>query len=382
MCPHPLLRSLMMSGQWCSQWRSCSITRCAWHHALGASAACYLVPLDGSYLLTFPLFLFVWVLLVVSYPQEEVVTALLAVLRADNEVAFKPLLALLGVLARDLREELFPFFERILDRLVSLINPTKPALTGEVFRTLSYLFKYLAPQLLKNLDAVRGYYGPLLGHAKPYVREFAAQSFSFLLRKVCPRSVPRGLAMAAVLSCPAMSGRPPPVSPLATYFLLLLVLVLLCALCVFCICVLLSLLSVALQLPEASMASHTASLIRAMGPQAALPSGEPVPPRPAPLRDGIALLLFETCKGVQYGFHSRMPAVLSAALGVCRPKAFKPSSASATTAKAGGKKRPRKATPAHSDEDAERVYVNSCCLFGVLLSPSGLWRAVVGLHTD
>lgn len=65
---------------------------------------------------------------------------------------------------RDLRQELYPHFKRILDALLELIDPSKPELTGEVFRTLTNVFMYLSKQLLADIEAVRGYYGRLLGH--------------------------------------------------------------------------------------------------------------------------------------------------------------------------------------------------------------------------
>ena len=226
--------------------------------------------------------------------KDEVVGALLRALVEKNDVAFKPLLALLAVLGRDLRGELFPHFRRILDHLVGLIDPLKPARTGEVFRTLSHLFKYLAPQLLANLDVVRGYYGPLLGHERGYVREFAAQSFAFLLRKL-PTTVAKSKGKGKEKEKGSMG----------------------------------------------TMAAHTASLVRAMGPQAAGKDGNTCPPRPQALRDGVALLLAEACKGVQYGFHSQMATVLSAALAVCRPKAVHPTTPSAQGGKQGGKAKRR-----------------------------------------
>ena len=173
--------------------------------------------------------------------------------------------------------------------------------------TGSYLFKYLAPQLLENLDTVRGYYGPLLGHAKAYVREFAAQSFAFLLRK----------------------------------------------------------------LPAGGMAKHAASLVRAMGPQVAAADGAPVPPRPRQLRDGVALLVFEASKGVQHGFHSQMAPLMAAVLAACRPKLASGAGeqASEEPSKAKGKKKGKKgrkqkgeaasAVAAAANDQAEVVYATA-----------------------
>ena len=53
-----------------------------------------------------------------------------------------------------------------------------------MFKTLSGVFKNLQKYLLADLSALRDYYGPLLGHHRDFVREFAAHSFSFLLRKI------------------------------------------------------------------------------------------------------------------------------------------------------------------------------------------------------
>ena len=45
------------------------------------------------------------------------------------------------------------------------------------------LFKYLLRQLLADLPAAFDAYRPLLAHERPHVREFAAESFSYLLRR-------------------------------------------------------------------------------------------------------------------------------------------------------------------------------------------------------
>lgn len=46
------------------------------------------------------------------------------------------------------------------------------------------LFNYLRVQILKDMEAVHKCYFPLLGHPKPFVRDFAAQTLSILLRRV------------------------------------------------------------------------------------------------------------------------------------------------------------------------------------------------------
>lgn len=53
-----------------------------------------------------------------------------------------------------------------------------------MFKTLTMLFNYLRVQILKDMEAVHKCYFPLLGHPKPFVRDFAAQTLSILLRRV------------------------------------------------------------------------------------------------------------------------------------------------------------------------------------------------------
>lgn len=60
----------------------------------------------------------------------------------------------------------------------------QPELSTQVFKTLTMLFNYLRVQILKDMEAVHKCYFPLLGHPKPFVRDFAAQTLSILLRRV------------------------------------------------------------------------------------------------------------------------------------------------------------------------------------------------------
>lgn len=114
----------------------------------------------------------------------QVVAVLLEAIKQPNSPCMPALLSLTATLAREMREELYPHFHSILDTLVEVLDPDAPELTGAVFRTLSLLFRYLSKTLTENLDDVRGYYGRLLGHRRPFVRQFAAESFALLLRRL------------------------------------------------------------------------------------------------------------------------------------------------------------------------------------------------------
>lgn len=95
-----------------------------------------------------------------------------------------PVLKLLTALARELRREFYPHFAGVLPHIVAVIDTKDPELSTQVFKTLTMLFNILRVQLLKDMDAVHQCYFPLLGHPKPFVREFAAQTLSVLLRRI------------------------------------------------------------------------------------------------------------------------------------------------------------------------------------------------------
>jgi U3 small nucleolar RNA-associated protein 20 len=74
-------------------------------------------------------------------------------------------------------------------------------LLESVFTTLAYLFKYLLRQLLDGLVEVYSMYIPLLSSKRKYVRQFAAESFAYLIRQLPPAKVPdaiRGILHEAV----------------------------------------------------------------------------------------------------------------------------------------------------------------------------------------
>jgi hypothetical protein len=99
-----------------------------------------------------------------------------------------------SVLARDLQEDLWPFFHRIFGTLVGRINSVtqaipgtpSPELTGQLFECLSYLIKYCLPKLSEEHDSMRQYYGQMLGHGTPFVRDLSARALVLLLRRLKP----------------------------------------------------------------------------------------------------------------------------------------------------------------------------------------------------
>ncbi|KAF4529009.1 hypothetical protein B566_EDAN017121, partial [Ephemera danica] len=108
---------------------------------------------------------------------------------------------LLIALARDLRQEFYPFFGRTLECLFSLISTSRdPDVLEWAFQCLAYLLKFLWKSLLREpASLVYQRALPLLQDSKPgYIRDFAAQCFAFVTRK--------GVSGTGRLLCETLSG--------------------------------------------------------------------------------------------------------------------------------------------------------------------------------
>jgi hypothetical protein len=180
----------------------------------------------------------------------------------DNIAAF---FSLIAVLSRDTRQEFCPFFCTTLDIVVPLIDPSKPELTGEIFQLIAYLFKYLGKSLLQRLDEVRTYYASLLGHKKPYVRRFGAETLASLLRKLKDKPLHKHVR--------ALLGALPKNEESATHA------------------------DLAVEAITAATAKRSVDMKHGV--------------RGSTLHDGVSLLVFELLKGMKHRMHSRGPALLA-----------------------------------------------------------------------
>lgn len=131
------------------------------------------------------------VLKVVTLPQllhqkDFVIDLLLDKLSCATNLSLQPLLELLYVLARDLREEFYPFFQRVLDRLICLLNTQDAEQLEWTLVCLAYLFKTLKPHLKRNIGVVFHSILPLLDEQRyeEHVTNFAVECFSFIARDV------------------------------------------------------------------------------------------------------------------------------------------------------------------------------------------------------
>ncbi|XP_075456776.1 small subunit processome component 20 homolog [Ascaphus truei] len=118
------------------------------------------------------------------YHQNAIVQSLKTHLQVKNSLAYQPLLDLVVQLSRDLQADFYPHFKDFFLAISSLLVTKDTELIEWAFTALSYLYKYLWRMMVKDMPAIYSLYSTLLAHHKPHIRNFAAESFAFLMRKV------------------------------------------------------------------------------------------------------------------------------------------------------------------------------------------------------
>uniref|UniRef100_A0A6I8STV5 UTP20 small subunit processome component n=1 Tax=Xenopus tropicalis TaxID=8364 RepID=A0A6I8STV5_XENTR len=118
------------------------------------------------------------------YHQNDIVQSLKTHLQVKNSLAYQPLLDLVVQLARDLQIDFYPHFQEFFLAVSSILETKDTDLLEWAFTCLSYLYKYLWRMMVKDMPAIYSLYSTLLAHQKPHIRNFAAESFAFLMRKV------------------------------------------------------------------------------------------------------------------------------------------------------------------------------------------------------
>ncbi|XP_068744813.1 small subunit processome component 20 homolog [Montipora capricornis] len=120
------------------------------------------------------------------YHKEKVMELLKEHLQDPEGLALEPLLDLVVQLARDLEGDFYPYFSDFFKVFLSLLSRFSQDVTVLecIFTTLGYLFKFLWRNMVKDIRNVFSWYSPLLvGEQKYYIRQFAAESCSFVMRK-------------------------------------------------------------------------------------------------------------------------------------------------------------------------------------------------------
>ncbi|XP_069376458.1 small subunit processome component 20 homolog isoform X3 [Paralichthys olivaceus] len=118
------------------------------------------------------------------FHQETIVGTLKTHLAVKNSLAYQPLLDLVVQLARDLQTDFYPHFPDFFVLITSLLETKDTEVLEWAFTCLSYLYKYLWRVMVKDMTNIYSLYSTLLSHKKEHIRKFAAESFSFLMRKV------------------------------------------------------------------------------------------------------------------------------------------------------------------------------------------------------
>ncbi|KAK3603374.1 hypothetical protein CHS0354_025985 [Potamilus streckersoni] len=118
--------------------------------------------------------------------EDFLVESLQIHLQIQDCQALEPLLDLVVQLARDLQSDFYVHFYQFFDILVRLLNshPQDTELLEKIFTCLSYLVKFLWRYMLRDIQDVYRKMSALLdSQYKEYIRNFAAESFAFLMRK-------------------------------------------------------------------------------------------------------------------------------------------------------------------------------------------------------
>ncbi|XP_035875363.1 small subunit processome component 20 homolog isoform X2 [Phyllostomus discolor] len=122
------------------------------------------------------------------YHQNEIVQSLKTHLQIKNSFAYQPLLDLIVQLARDLQTDFYPHFQDFFLTITSILETQDTELLEWAFTSLSYLYKYLWRLMVKDMSNIYRLYSTLLAHKKLHIRNFAAESFTFLMRKVSDKN--------------------------------------------------------------------------------------------------------------------------------------------------------------------------------------------------
>ncbi|GER48680.1 small subunit processome component 20-like protein [Striga asiatica] len=118
--------------------------------------------------------------------KDFILSSLLSRMTMEARLSQEPILRLIAALSRDLLEDFIPFLQRIADSFGTLLESgadRDPEIIEQIFTSWSYIMMYLQKYLMKDVGYVLRVTANLRYYPKDYVREFMAESVSFVLRK-------------------------------------------------------------------------------------------------------------------------------------------------------------------------------------------------------
>jgi hypothetical protein len=149
--------------------------------------------------------------------KNEVVSRVVRSLREDQAICWKSLLALMSVLAKDLRSDLVPFMAEFNLALKAMIDPAKPEKTAEVFRALSLVFRFVGPALADSksaFDSTLTAWAEYFGSKRPLLRQMACSSLAVLTKRLAIKDqsktlkrIWKGVAVCSADQLPAPEDR-------------------------------------------------------------------------------------------------------------------------------------------------------------------------------
>jgi len=131
--------------------------------------------------------------------REKIFSGLLQRVNMAARLSLEPILMLIAALARDILDEFWPFLARHASAISALLGDggdRDPEILEQVFTSWSCIMMYLQKYLVKDVVKILRITAPLRFFPKDYVREFMAESVSFLLRNAPSSQLTQGLRKA------------------------------------------------------------------------------------------------------------------------------------------------------------------------------------------
>ncbi|CAO2170436.1 unnamed protein product [Urochloa humidicola] len=130
--------------------------------------------------------------------REKLFSALLLRVNMNARLSLEPILMLIPALSRDILEDFLPFLGRHANAILALLNDggdRDPEILEQIFTSWSYIMMYLQKYLVKDIGQILRITAKLRYYPKDYVREFMAESVSFLLRNAPNSQLTQGLSI-------------------------------------------------------------------------------------------------------------------------------------------------------------------------------------------
>uniref|UniRef100_A0A453EZ34 HTH arsR-type domain-containing protein n=2 Tax=Aegilops tauschii subsp. strangulata TaxID=200361 RepID=A0A453EZ34_AEGTS len=131
--------------------------------------------------------------------REKIFSGLLQRVNMAARLSLEPIFMLIAEFARDILEEFLPFLARHASAILALLSDggdRDPEILEQVFTSWSRIMMYLQKYLVKDVVQILRITSPLRFFPKDYVREFMAESVSFLLRNARNDQLTEGLRKA------------------------------------------------------------------------------------------------------------------------------------------------------------------------------------------